>query len=180
MKFTALGLPDAYLVEAERHEDARGYFLRTWCRKEFSQQIGEVDFVQSSLSFNRVAGTLRGLHFQAEPFAEAKLVRCVRGAIYDVIVDIRPHSSTFRRWVGMELSAENGRALFVPSGFAHGFQCLRDDTEVAYQISQYHSPEAARGIRWNDPAFGVQWPGPITVMSERDRNWPDYIVQQAA
>ncbi len=180
MKFTPLRLGGAYQIDPVRHEDERGYFVRTWCKREFGDVIGDIEFVQTSQSYNRVAGTLRGLHFQENPFGETKLVRCIRGSIFDVIVDIRPKSPSFGQWLGIELSAENGRALLIPEGFAHGFQTLRDDTEVAYHISTYHRPEAARGIRWNDKAIGVVWPLPVTVISSRDRSWPDFRVNEAA
>jgi len=180
VKLSPLELPGAWLVLPERVEDERGYFVRTWCRREFSEAVGEIDFVQSSVSFNRRAGTVRGLHYQADPFSETKLVRCARGAIYDVIVDMRRDSPTCGHWLGVELNEENGQALLVPEGFAHGFQTLRDGTEILYQISQYYIPAAARGIRFDDPALAVRWPLPVAVISERDRAWPDFRAAQAA
>jgi dTDP-4-dehydrorhamnose 3,5-epimerase len=180
MKFHALELAGAYLITPERIEDERGHFVRTWCREEFQRNIGDVAFVQSSQSFNRQAGTLRGLHFQAAPYGEAKLVRCIRGAIYDVIVDIRPDSPSYGRWLGRELSEENGQALFIPDGFAHGFQTLEDGSEVSYQISTYYYGEAARGIRWNDRTLNIRWPLPVGMMSARDREWPDLATVRAA
>ena len=180
MQFHALELAGAYLIVPERMEDERGYFMRTWCRETFHETIGDVDFVQASASFNRRAGTLRGLHFQAAPHGEAKLVRCTRGAIYDVIVDIRPESRSYGRWLGFELSAENGESLFIPVGFAHGFQTLDDASEVSYQISTYYRPDAARGIRWNDRMLNIRWPLPVSTMSVRDREWPDFATARAA
>ncbi len=180
MKFIALDLAGAYLIEPERHEDERGYFVRTWCNEEFARHVGTIAFVQANQSFNRWTGTLRGLHFQAPPFAETKLVRCIRGAAYDVIADIRPGSPTFGRWLGFELSEDNGFALLIPEGLAHGFQTVRDGTELHYQMSAVHRPAAARGIRWNDPAFGIDWPLPVSVISDRDRKWPDFATDRAA
>jgi len=180
MKFQTLELAGVYLIEPERVEDERGYFVRTWCRDEFQRNIGDIAFVQSSQSFNRRAGTLRGLHFQAAPHGEAKLVRCSRGAIYDVIVDIRPDSPSYGCWLGRELSEENGQALFIPDGFAHGFQTLDEGSEVCYQISTNYRPEAARGIRWNDRTLNIRWPLPVSLMSARDRDWPDLATARAA
>jgi dTDP-4-dehydrorhamnose 3,5-epimerase len=180
MRFQPTELTGVCLIVPERMEDERGYFMRTWCHDEFSRNIGDVSFVQASQSFNRVAGTLRGLHFQAAPHGESKLVRCLRGAIYDVVVDIRPDSANYGRWLGCELSEENGHALFIPQGYAHGFQTLDDGTEVAYQISAYHRPEAARGIRWDDRTLNIRWPLPISMISARDREWPDFATARAA
>jgi dTDP-4-dehydrorhamnose 3,5-epimerase len=180
MRFRSLELPGAYLIEAERHEDERGFFVRTWCREEFARHVNDISFVQASQSFNRRTGTLRGLHFQAPPFAETKLVRCIRGAAYDVIADIRPGSPTYGRWLSTELSEENGLALLVPEGMAHGFQTLADGTVLAYQISAVHRPEAARGIRWNDPALGVKWPLPVSAISARDQEWANFAAEHAA
>jgi dTDP-4-dehydrorhamnose 3,5-epimerase len=180
MKFRALELAGAYLIAPERVEDERGYFMRTWCRDEFQRNIGDTTFVQSSQSFNRKAGTLRGLHFQAAPHGETKLVRCARGAIFDVIADLRPDSPTYGRWLGCELSGENGHALFIPDGFAHGFQTLEDESEVLYQISSFYNADAARGIRWNDRTLNIRWPLPVGTMSARDREWPDLATARAA
>lgn len=180
MKFHALELAGAYLITPERVEDERGHFVRTWCRDEFRRSIGDIAFVQASQSFNRQAGTLRGLHFQAAPHGEAKLVRCSRGAIYDVIVDIRPDSTSYGRWLGRELSEENGQALYIPDGFAHGFQTLEDASEVSYQISSYYRADLARGIRWNDRTLNIRWPLPVGMMSARDREWPDFAAARAA
>jgi dTDP-4-dehydrorhamnose 3,5-epimerase len=168
MRFADTGLEGAFLIEPERLQDERGYFARLYCEREFSARGLETRFVQCSTSFNRRRGTLRGLHYQAPPHEEAKTVRCTRGAIYDVIVDLRGDSRTYRSWYGVELSAENGCVLYVPKGFAHGFQTLLDDSEVFYQISEFYVPEAARTARWDDPAVGIRWPFTPTVMSARD------------
>ncbi len=163
------------VVEPERIEDERGFFARTWDPEEFTLQGLNPQVVQTSISFNRRRGTLRGLHYQAAPYEEAKLVRCSAGAIFDVAVDLRFRSATFRSWVGVELSAENRLALYVPEGCAHGFLTLSDDVEVAYQISAPYLAEAARGVRFDDPAFGIVWPGEIVVINHRDRAYPDYV-----
>jgi dTDP-4-dehydrorhamnose 3,5-epimerase len=173
LRFLPSELPGAWVIEQERHADERGFFARTWCAEELMRQGLETSLAQCSVSFNHRRGTLRGLHYQAPPFTEVKIVRCTRGALYDVAVDLRPDSPTFRKWVGVELTEENGRALYVPRGFAHGFYALADGTEVAYQISAPFVPEAARGVRWNDPFVGVVWPGPVEVMAVRDREYPD-------
>jgi dTDP-4-dehydrorhamnose 3,5-epimerase len=172
MIFATTQLDGAWLIEIEPREDERGFFARTWCREELAAQGLDTEIVQESLSFNRRRGTLRGLHFQRSPHEETKIVRCARGAIFDVIVDLRPGSPTYLHWQGFDLTAENRRALYVPKGFAHGLQTLTDDAEVAYQISAFHAPEAAGGCRYDDPAFGIAWPLPITAISERDRGWP--------
>jgi len=173
MIFTELALSGAFLVESERLEDERGFFARTFCAAEFAARGLRPPIVQCSVSYNRRRGTLRGLHYQASPHEEAKLVRCTHGAVYDVIVDIRPGSATFRQWAGIGLSAENRRALYVPEGFAHGFQTLVDDTELFYQASAAYVPEAARGIRWDDPALAIAWPpAAARVISPRDLALP--------
>jgi dTDP-4-dehydrorhamnose 3,5-epimerase len=165
-------LPGAYTIDMQRLEDERGFFARSFCAQEFAQHGLPTAMPQSSISFNTRRGTLRGLHYQAEPHAEDKLVRCTAGAIYDVIVDLRPSSLTRRRWFGTELSAENHRALFVPQGFAHGFITLRQDTEVLYMISVPYVPGFDRGVRWNDPAIGIAWPLDPSVVSARDAAYP--------
>jgi dTDP-4-dehydrorhamnose 3,5-epimerase len=172
MKFSATRLPDAVLVEPERHADARGYFVRTFCVEEFAAHGLATRFPQCSQSHTRARGTLRGMHFQRAPHAEAKLVRCVAGAIFDVIVDLRPGSPGYLRWQGFELSAANGCALYVPEGFAHGFQTLADDTDVFYMISHPYAPGAGAGVRHDDPAFGIAWPLPVAGLSEKDAAWP--------
>ena len=175
MRFTELELPGAFLVELDRIEDERGFFARTFCREEFAEHGLETELVQANTAFNRKAGTLRGLHFQAEPHEETKLVRCTRGAVFDVIVDLRPGSATFTGWVGVELTAENDAMLYVPRGFAHGYQTLVDETETSYLMSEHYEPSAASGVRWNDPAFGIDWPETEErVINDRDRTWPDY------
>ncbi|MDB5411226.1 MAG: dTDP-4-dehydrorhamnose 3,5-epimerase [Rhodospirillales bacterium] len=174
MNFVATRLAGAFLIEIEPHEDERGSFARTWCGREFAARGLVIEIAQCSLSTNKRAGTVRGLHFQRAPHDEVKLVRCQRGAIFDVIVDLRPDSATFRRWQGFELSADNHRELYVPQGFAHGFQTLTDDAEIFYQISEYYVSEAAGGVRWDDPAFRVVWPLPISTISDKDRHWPDF------
>jgi dTDP-4-dehydrorhamnose 3,5-epimerase len=161
-------LPGAFTIEMQRLEDERGFFARSFCAQEFASRGLPAVMPQSSISFSARRGTLRGLHYQAEPHSEDKLVRCTAGAIYDVIVDLRPTSLTHRRWFGTELSAENHRSLFVPKGFAHGFITLRDDTEVLYMISVPYVPGFDRGVRWNDPAIGIAWPLAPTVVSARD------------
>lgn len=174
MFFHRTELTDAVLIELDRREDRRGFFARTWDQQLFKEH-GLVDrVVQANLSYNHTRGTLRGMHYQKAPYAETKLVRCVRGAIFDVIIDIRPDSPTYKRWIGVELTAENRRALYVPEGFAHGFQTLTDDCEIMYQVSQVYTPGAEGGIRYNDPAFGIQWPLPVSVISEKDAAWPDF------
>jgi dTDP-4-dehydrorhamnose 3,5-epimerase len=171
-------LSGAYVIEQERHADERGWFARTWCRQEFAQAGLESALVQCSASYTQRRGTVRGLHYQAPPFAEVKLVRCPRGALFDVAVDLRPGSPTFARWIGVELTPENGRMLYIPRGFAHGFMTLVDATEVAYQMSASYSPQDARAVRWSDPLVGVQWPRPIEVISPRDRDCPDVNASQ--
>ncbi|MGB2655142.1 MAG: dTDP-4-dehydrorhamnose 3,5-epimerase, partial [Candidatus Acidiferrum sp.] len=156
--FTETKLRGAFVIELEKHADHRGFFARTYCQREFESHKLNTCFVQCNVSFNKLKGTLRGMHFQASPHEEAKLIRCTRGSVYDVIVDLRPESATFREYVSVVLSAENGKMLYVPEEFAHGFQTLEDNTEVFYQMSQFYAPEHARGVRWNDPAFGIAWP----------------------
>lgn len=174
MIFRETDLPGAWVVEVERHEDERGFFARTWCEAEFRDRGLDPKLVQCNVSWNRRRHTLRGMHYQAAPHEEAKLVRCTRGAIHDVVVDLRPDSPTYRRWVGVDLTAENRAALFVPAGLAHGFLSLTEDTEVLYQMSEVYHPESARGVRWNDPAFGIEWPVEPAVISDRDAAYPDF------
>ena len=174
MIFTETKLAGAFVIELERHTDKRGFFARTFCQQEFEAHGLNAHVVQCNVSFNKRKGTLRGMHYQAAPFAEAKLVRCTSGSIYDVIIDLRPSSATFKQYFGVELSAENRRTLYIPEDFAHGFQTLQDDTEVFYQMAQRYSAEHARGVRWNDPAFGIEWPEGERVIIERDQNYPDF------
>ena len=162
------------VVELERLEDERGFFARTWDPGEFEREGLNPCLAQCSISFNPSRGTLRGMHYQAAPHEEAKLVRCTAGAIFDVALDLRSESLTFRRWFGTTLSAENRRALYIPEGCAHGFLTLEDATEVLYQISAFYAPDAARGVRWDDPVFGIAWPDDVTVISERDRTYPGF------
>ena len=174
MKFFELPLAGAFVVEPELITDERGFFARTFSPEEFAARGLETDLSQCSISFNRQAGTLRGMHFQNAPHEEAKLVRCSMGAIRDVVLDLRRDSPTFKRWAAVELSAENRKALYIPRGLAHGFLTLTQNAEVFYQISPTYRPEAAAGVRWNDPTFGIQWGEDPVVMSERDRTYPDF------
>ena len=174
MIFTETPLPGAYVIEPQRHADNRGFFARVWCEREFAAHGLETRIAQCSISLSRHRGTLRGMHFQASPHGEVKLVRCTRGSLYDVIIDLRPGSPTFARHVAVELTADNRRALYIPRGFAHGFQTLTDDTEVLYQMSDFYAPNAARGVRWNDPAFSIRWPVAKPIMLDRDRHYPDF------
>ncbi|OLE15772.1 MAG: dTDP-4-dehydrorhamnose 3,5-epimerase [Cyanobacteria bacterium 13_1_40CM_2_61_4] len=178
MRFVPTSLAGVYVIEQERHIDERGFFARTWCADEFADHGLEPKLAQCNVSFNRCRGTLRGVHYQVPPFAEVKLVRCTRGAIFDVAVDLRPDSPTFRRWVGSELTEDNGRALYVPRGCALGFLTLADDTELSYEMSTPYAPEAQRGLRWDDPFVGVAWPERVQVISSRDRDYPDMDVSQ--
>ena len=174
MKFSPTALAGACIIDIEPVPDERGFFARGWCREEFARHGLNPDLAQCSISFNKKRGTLRGMHYQAKPHEETKVVRCTRGAIYDVIVDLRPESPTFRKWIAVELSADNRRMLYVPPGFAHGFQSLVDDTEVFYQISTFYHPGSVRGVRWDDPAFGIEWPVMERVISNKDRQYPDF------
>jgi dTDP-4-dehydrorhamnose 3,5-epimerase len=173
MVFKETGLAGAWLIETEAARDERGYFARTYCEREFAAKGIAFRAVQCSTSYNARRGTLRGIHFQAGAAAEEKLVRCTRGAIYDVIVDLRKDSPSRRKWFAAELTADNGRLLFIPKGFGHGFMTLADASEMFYQISQFYDPEAARGVRWNDPALDIGWPAYDPILSERDRSYPD-------
>ena len=172
MLFTKTQLEGAWLVEPEPIRDSRGWFARTFCEREFEAHGLETRFVQHSTSQNVQRGTLRGMHFQTAPHAEVKLVRCLKGAIYDVIIDLNPGSPTYRQWQGFELSASNMRQIYIPKGFAHGFQTLDDECEIGYLISEFYAPEASSGLRWDDPAFGINWPLPVSVMSDKDKSWP--------
>jgi dTDP-4-dehydrorhamnose 3,5-epimerase len=180
MIFESTHIEGVWVIEAERLEDERGFFARTWDVGEFAERGLNPHLAQCSISYNRVRGTLRGMHFQAAPYEEAKLVRCTSGALFDVAVDVRPGSPTFGGWFGVELSARNRRALSVPEGCAHGFLTLEDGCEVHYQISERYVPEASRGVRWNDPAFAISWPGEVVVINERDRSYPDVSLAGAS
>lgn len=172
MRFIETKLKGAWIIEPERLADERGFFARTFCQREFEAHGLNPHVAQCSLSFNPRRGTLRGMHYQITPHEEAKLIHCVRGAIYDVAVDLRRDSPTFTQWVAVELTAQNARMLYVPEGLAHGFQTVADDTEVLYQMSEFYHPECVRGLRWDDPAFGIAWPlTPPTVMSEQDQSY---------
>lgn len=175
MIFTETRLKGSYIVDLNPIEDERGFFARSWCRKEFESHGLNSDIAQCNLSFNHRKGTIRGMHFQVEPYREVKLVKCTRGAIFDVIIDLRTDSGTFKSWIGVELSSENRRMLYVPKGFAHGYQALEENTEVFYQVSQFYQPQVERGYRWNDPAFLIKWPLDVTCISSKDSSYPDFI-----
>lgn len=174
MNFLETTLKGAYLIEPERVEDERGFFARTFCQREFEAHNLCKPTAQCSLSFNKRKGTLRGMHYQVAPYRETKLVRCTMGAIFDVVIDLRSESPTFKQYFAVVLSAENCKALYVPEGLAHGFQTLEDNSEVFYQISEFYSPGHARGVRWDDPVFGIPWPDADRIMSERDKDYPDF------
>jgi dTDP-4-dehydrorhamnose 3,5-epimerase len=174
MKFIETELRGAFLVEPEFLEDERGFFARTWCRKEFEQHGLNSDWVQCNISYNKRKGTLRGMHYQIAPYAEAKLVRCTMGVIYDVIIDLRPDSKTYCHWISTQLSAENRKMIYIPEGFANVFQTLMENTEVFYQISEFYAPEYARGVLWNDPKFKIEWPDDVRVISEKDKNFQHF------
>jgi dTDP-4-dehydrorhamnose 3,5-epimerase len=174
VKFTETPIRGAFLIDIEALEDERGFFARTYDAVEFRRHGLDPHIDQCSLSFNRQKGTLRGMHFQHQPHQETKLVRCSRGAVYDVIIDLRPSSPSFRKWFAAELTAQNHRMLYIPEGLAHGFQTLEDESEVSYQISQPFRPDAASGVRWDDPAFAISWPLAVTCIGERDRSFPDF------
>lgn len=176
MIFTETPLKGAFVIEPELLEDARGFFARTWCERELGARGLETRIAQWSVSFNKKKGTLRGMHYQVPPAAEVKIVRCIRGSMYDVIIDLRPDSPTFTGHFAVVLTAENRKMLYVPTGFAHGFQTLEDNTEVFYQISEFYSPDHSRGVRWDDPAFGIQWPDDDRMIADRDRSYPDFLL----
>jgi len=171
MRFTETKLAGAYIIDLERREDDRGFFARAFCQREFAEHGLNTRIAQANVAFNRDTGTLRGMHFQFPPAAETKLVRCTRGAIVDVIVDVRPESPTYLEHVAVELTAENGRALYVPERFAHGYQVLADETETSYQVGEFYAPELEGGLRYDDPRLGLDWPLPVVEMSEKDRGW---------
>lgn len=175
MRFVETSIPGAYVIEIVEIRDARGFFARTWCEDELRAHGLAPHIAQESCSYSEKKGTLRGLHYQAPPHEEVKLVRCTSGSCFDVIVDLRRGSPAFARWFGIELSAENRKTLYVPRGCAHGFQTLVDQTEVFYQMSDPYAPECARGVRWNDPAFGIRWPDTNPILSDRDRSFPDFV-----
>ena len=174
MLFAETKLKGAFIIDVDLREDERGFFARSWCKNEFIEHGLNPHLVQCNISFNKKRGTLRGMHFQITPFEEVKLVRCTLGAIYDVIIDLRPDSPTYCQWLSVELTQENHRAVFIPAGFAHGFQTLQDNSEVFYQMSEFYHPECSRGVRWNDIAFGVDWPIDKPIISDRDKEYLDY------
>jgi len=178
MIFHELKLAGAYEIHLEEIPDERGFFARSWCQKDFAQLGLNSRLVQCNISVSTRKGTLRGMHYQAPPFAETKLVRCARGSIYDVVLDLRLQSDTFKQWIAVILTSQKRNMVFVPEGCAHGFLTLEADAEVCYQMSEYYHPEVARGVRWDDPAFGIAWPGKVQVISERDRTYPDFHLPQ--
>lgn len=180
MQITPTSIAGVYVINTARIEDERGYFARTFCQQEFAAAGLDPVVAQCSTAHTHRGGTVRGMHFQLPPAAEVKLVRCVRGAIYDVAVDLRPGSPTFCQWFGVELSAGNGAMLYVPKGCAHGMQTLTDDADVVYQMSEFYAPDLARGVRWNDPRIAISWPLPVTVASSRDMTYPDLVHELVA
>jgi dTDP-4-dehydrorhamnose 3,5-epimerase len=174
MRFTETGVSGAYLVQPQRHGDDRGFFARMWCRDEFAEHGLNGEFVQCNTSYSARAGTLRGLHFQIAPDEEAKLIGCVRGAIYDVILDLRESSPTYLRWIGVHLTPADATMLYVPGGCAHGYLTLEDDAQVVYPVTAAYRATSERGVRWNDPLFDIKWPMAPTAISPKDRDWPDY------
>jgi len=174
MNFEETKLQGAYVISPELLEDSRGFFAREFCKEQYEAYGLNSNIVQCNMSFNHLAGTVRGMHFQLPPHQEVKIVRCTQGAIFDVIVDLRKESKTFKQWVGVELTAQNRKHLYVPAGFAHGYQTLVDSTEVAYQVTEYYTPGSERGVKWSDPAFDISWPKPVSCISDKDRQHPVY------
>ena len=175
MILTETALPGSFVIDLEPIEDPRGFCARAWDQKELAERSLDNRIAQCNISYSKRRGTLRGMHFQRPPHDEVKLIRCIQGALYDVIIDLRPSSPTYKRWLGVELSTKNRRALYVPRGFGHGFQTLEDDTEAFYMVSDFYAPDAEGGVRWNDPAFEIDWPlGAPTEISEKDATWPDF------
>ena len=177
MIFRDLEIPGAYLLDPERHEDCRGFFARTYCRHELEDRGLDPTVVQCNISVNRKKGTVRGMHWQAAPYEEIKLVRCTYGAIMDVLLDLRADSPTYGKHLSIELIAKERQSIYIPAGIAHGFQALEDDTEVFYQMSEFYHPESVRGVRWNDPAFSITWPLPISIIADKDLDFPDWEQQ---
>lgn len=175
MLFAETKLQGVWIIEPERKEDKRGFFARVFCVDEFSNHHLETGLAQSSIAFSKKKGTLRGMHFQKAPHEEVKVVRCTMGAVYDVLLDLRPASPTFKQWAAVELTSENRRMVYIPGGFAHGYLTLEDNSEVYYQMSEFYHPESEGGVRWNDPVFGIAWPAPVVVISEKDANCKDFI-----
>lgn len=176
MVFSETALKGAFIIDIKKLEDERGFFARGWCEKEFQEHGLVFHIAQANISHNKKKGTLRGMHYQAAPYEETKLIRCTKGALYDVIIDLRPDSATYKQWIGVELTADNYRLLYVPENFAHGFMTLEDNTEAVYQVSEFYTPAAEQGIRWDDPAFGIKWPINVEVISDKDANWPRYAL----
>ena len=176
MIFVETPIPGAYVIEIEKHRDERGFFARSWCAREFADKGLDHQLVQCNVSFNTLKGTLRGLHYQLPPHAEVKLVRCTKGSLFDVIVDLRKDSPTFLKWFAIELTAANHRMLYIPKLFAHGFQTLDDDTEIFYQMTEFYEPAASKGLRWNDPRLGINWPDADRAMSQKDQAYPNLEV----
>ncbi len=174
MIFKETELKDAHIIELEEHRDQRGFFARSFCQDEFNKRRIGFQIVQANISFNKLKHTLRGMHYQASPHREIKLVRCIKGKIYDVIIDLRPGSPSFKKWLGVELNQQNRRMLYVPEGFAHGFLTLEDETEVTYLVSEYYTPGAEKGIKYDDPAFNISWPAKVEIISEKDSSWPPF------
>lgn len=174
MYFNKGKIKGSYIIDIEKYGDERGFFGRAFCQQEFEEHGLAQEMVQTNVSFSKQRGTLRGLHYQTKPYREAKLMRCTRGAIYDVIVDVRLNSPTFKQWMGVELTVDNYRMLYVPKGCAHGFITLEDDTEALYQVSAFYTPDHEKGVRYNDPSIGIEWPIDVEVISEKDLQWPDF------
>ena len=174
MIFSETNLAGVYFIDIEKKEDQRGFFARTWDKKDFSKKGLESEFVQSSISINKNKGTFRGMHYQTKPFEESKIVRCTKGKIFDIIIDLRANSKTFKEWISVELSEDNYKMLYIPKGFAHGFQTLEDNTEVFYQISQYYMPEFSKGVKWNDPEFNIKLPLDVSVISQKDLSYDSF------
>ena len=178
MIFTETALKGAFIIEPEQLSDERGFFARSWCQREFEARRLSTRMVQGNTSFNRMKGTLRGMHYQRAPHGEAKLVRCTRGSIYDVIIDVRPESDTYMKWISMVISEEDHRMVYVPEHCAHGFLTLENDTEIFSMVSEFYAPQAEGGVRWNDPLFKITWPVEVSVISDKDKAWPDFIVEK--
>lgn len=178
MKFLETPLRGAYVIDTEPHHDERGFFARTFCKEEFITHGLVNDFVQCNVSYNIRRGTVRGMHYQVSPFEETKLIRCTRGAIYDAIIDLRPLSNTYLKWYAVELSENNGRMLYVPEGFAHGFQTLEDKTEVFYHMAEFYHPECGTGVRWDDTTFGIEWPFQNPILNEKDRSYSNWKLRE--
>jgi len=176
MKFSETPLIGAFEIEIEKIEDERGFFARTWDKNEFIKRKLDSEFVQSNISSNKKKGTIRGMHYQSKPYEETKIIRCTKGAIYDVIIDLRPNSLTFKKWFAIELSENNYKILYVPKGFAHGYQTMEDYSEVSYQVSQYYNADNEEGVRWNDKPFQIKWPLKPTMISKKDLSFPNFYI----